>query len=77
MIKLYTRSGCPFCSVVLRTLHARGIPYEERDIGNNKFEQELITRGVKRRVPYLVDDARKKEMSDVQDIMEYLDKHFT
>lgn len=75
MLTLYTRAGCPFCAKVLSVLHARAIPFEEKDITDSAIAEELIARGGKRQAPYLVDDERGVEMYESDAIVAYLLGH--
>lgn len=72
MLTLYTRAGCPFCAKVLSALHARALPFQEKDISNPIVAEELIARGGKRQVPYLVDEASGVEMYESDAIVAYL-----
>lgn len=56
---------------------AQGIVFELKDITvNPAIAEELIARGGKRQVPYLVDDARGVEMYESADIVAYLQEHY-
>jgi glutaredoxin len=76
MLVLYTKTGCPFVRRVLETANGLGLELEERNIADPTVVAELMKRGGKRQVPYLVDDARNVEMYESQDIVEYLRKHY-
>lgn len=73
MLKLYVKTGCPYCAAVLRKLNEDGTSYEELNIGEPQHEEQLIERGGKRQVPYLVDEESGVEMYESADIIEYLD----
>ena len=49
-----------------------GISFEERNIADAEVADELIERGGKRQVPYLVDVEAAVEMYESDDIVEYL-----
>jgi glutathione S-transferase len=72
MITLYVTTNCPYCAVVLHELDELALPYEEKNISDNAIADELIKRGGKRQVPYLVDDLNGIEMYESADIVEYL-----
>lgn len=72
MYILYVKSGCPFCAMVLHTVDELGLTVEERDIASAGIADELVARGGKRMVPYLVDTERSVEMYESADIVDYL-----
>ena len=58
-VKLYTTSSCPFCIRAKRLLEARGIPFEEIDVGNDDaLREEIIQRTGRRTVPQIFVDER-------------------
>ena len=69
---LYVKTGCPWCQKVLDFATEKGIQFELRNIADPTVAQELINRGGKRQVPYLVDEKNRKEMYESADIIEYL-----
>ena len=69
---LYVKTGCPWCQKVLDFATEKGIQFELRNIADPTVAQELINRGGKRQVPYLVDEKNAKEMYESADIIEYL-----
>lgn len=76
MLTLYVKTGCPYCARVLRAVQELDLIIEEKNIGDPKIAAELIARGGKRQVPYLVDDEHKVEMYESEDIAAYLrEKH--
>lgn len=76
MLTLYVKTGCPFCNRVLATGKELGITFEEKNIADDAVVTELITRGGKRQVPYLVDSERGVEMYESGDISAYLREHY-
>ena len=46
--------------------------FEEKNIADDAVAAELIARGGKRQVPYLIDDERNIEMYESADIDKYL-----
>ena len=73
MIVLYSLEQCPYCRRVRNCLEELKIDFEKRDIDlNPAFRSELIDRGGKAQVPYLVDTERGVEMYESGDIMDYL-----
>lgn len=51
-VHLYTSPSCTNCAPVKQRLEQAGIQYEQRDISDNSFKEELFKQGV-RAVPYL------------------------
>ncbi len=76
MLTLYVKTGCPFCAKVLETGKELGITFEEKNIVDDAVATELVTRGGKRQVPYLVDSERNIEMYESADIDAYLREHY-
>jgi|SRR3989344_664497 len=76
MLTLYVKTGCPFCAAVLRKVEELGLAIEEKNIADDTVATELIARGGKRQVPYLVDSERATEMYESGDIVDYLDTHY-
>ena len=58
-VKIYTTSSCPFCIRAKRLLEARGIPFEDIDVGNDDaLREEIIQRTGRRTVPQIFIDER-------------------
>lgn len=76
MLTLYVKTGCPFCHRVLAAGEELGITFEEKNIADDAVAAELIARGGKRQVPYLVDSERGVEMYESDDIIEYLKEYY-
>lgn len=76
MLILYMKTRCPFYYTVLRTGEELGISFEEKDIADEAITAELVKRGGKRQVPYLVDNERGVEMYESRDIDAYLREHY-
>jgi glutathione S-transferase len=76
MLTLYVKTGCPFCHRVLAAGEELGLTFEERNIADDAVAAELVARGGKRQVPYLVDTDRVVEMYESDDIIEYLKEHY-
>ena len=72
MLILYTKTGCQFCEKVLRVATELGISFDERNIADEKNVKELIEKGGKRQVPFLVDEAKGVSMYESDDIVKYL-----
>ena len=72
MLTLYYRPTCPFSKKVLKAAKELGLGLEVRDIGEGMHAEELVTRGGKQQVPYLVDRKHGVEMYESEDIIAYL-----
>lgn len=72
MLTLYVKTGCPFCHKVLAAGEELGLLFEQKNIADYAVATELIARGGKRQVPYLVDSERGVEMYESGDIVAYL-----
>ncbi|MCR4333955.1 MAG: glutathione S-transferase N-terminal domain-containing protein [Patescibacteria group bacterium] len=76
MLTLYVKTGCPFCHKVLAAGEELGISFEQKNIADDAVAAELIARGGKRQVPYLVDSEKSVEMYESDDIVAYLREHY-
>lgn len=74
MLTLYIKTGCPYCLAVLGKVNELGITVVEKNIADENNVRELIEKGGKRQVPYLIDDACGVSMYESADIIEYLNK---
>ena len=77
MLTLYMRPGCPYCAKVLRVSEELGIVFEERNIWDPAVKEELVARGGKSQVPYLVDSDKGVEFYESEAIIEHLHATFT
>ena len=58
-VKIYTTPSCPFCVRAKRLLEARGIPFDEIDVGNDDaLREDIIQRTGRRTVPQIFIDER-------------------
>ena len=62
--------------MVLHELAELAMPFEEKNIADDTVAAELIARGGKRQVPYLVDSETNTEMYESSDIVDYLVKKY-
>ena len=72
MLTLYIKTGCPFCHKVLDAGNELGMTFDEKNIADDAVAAELVARGGKRQVPYLVDSERGIEMYESDAIVAYL-----
>ena len=77
MLTLYMRPGCQYCAKVLITAAELDLTLDERNINNPAIEAELIEKGGKGQVPYLIDSDTGTEMYESDAIVEYLHDTFT
>lgn len=75
MIKLYTKTWCPYCSAVLKKLEEDGTQFEELNIEKEEVLNELMQIGGKRQVPFLVDENNDVSMYESADIINYLEEN--
>ena len=76
MLTLYVKTGCPFCAMVIHKLEDLELAYEEKNIAEQEIADELVERGGKRQVPYLVDTDAELEMYESGDIVKHLDVRY-
>lgn len=74
MPTLYVMTGCQFCAKVLATGEELHIIFDEKNIADPGVAEELIARGGKSQVPYIVDGDT--EMYESDDIVEYLNSKY-
>ncbi|MEX0913021.1 MAG: glutathione S-transferase N-terminal domain-containing protein [Candidatus Paceibacterota bacterium] len=74
---LYHKPTCPYSQDVLEEAGKIGVELKLLNIKSDPaIAEELIARGGKRQVPYLVDESRGVEMYESTDIIEHLKKHY-
>jgi glutaredoxin 3 len=57
-VEIYTTPSCPFCVRAKRLLQARGIPYDEIDVGgDDALRADLVRRTGRRTVPQIFIDG--------------------
>lgn len=77
MPTLYYRPTCAYCQDVLGAAEKIGLELKLLNINSNPaIADELVARGGKRQVPYLVDENNGIEMYESTDIIEHLKKHY-
>ncbi|MAZ56665.1 NrdH-redoxin [bacterium] len=75
MLTLYMKTGCPFCNRVLAVVDRLGLEdVELKDIADDAIATELVEKGGKRMVPYLVDG--ETAMYESEDIVNYLQETY-
>jgi glutaredoxin 3 len=77
MLSLYTKATCPYCHKVIDFAQNNRIALNLKDINfDPSSRQDLVERGGKRQVPYLVDANRQVEMYESDDIVAYLKNNY-
>lgn len=76
MITLYYRPTCPFCRRVMAVIDRLSLEVTMKDISETEVQAELVARGGKSQVPYLIDEALGVEMYESDDIVSHLQKHY-
>jgi glutathione S-transferase len=78
MLTLFYKPSCPFCHRVIDEAETLGIAMNLKDIGaDTEALDELLEKGGKQMVPFLVDTEHGIEMYESVDIIEHLHKHHT
>lgn len=77
MITMYMKPTCPFCRRVAAVIDRLELEVEMKDIAEDEaFATELIEKGGKQQVPYLVDTEHDVAMYESDDIVAHLQKHY-
>ncbi len=76
MLTMYVKTGCPYCARALHVVEELGLHVEQKNIADDAVAAELVARGGKRQVPYLVDTDTGAEMYESEDIADYLEKNY-
>ena len=76
MLTLYIRPGCPYCERVLSEGKKLNLSFEVKDIYAPGVHEELMAKGGKRQMPFLVDTERNVSMYESEDIVAYLKEHY-
>ena len=74
MYTLFYRPTCPYCHKVLNAGESLGVEFDLRNIAEEDHRAELVARGGKQQVPFLVDEQKGVEMYESDDIVEYLER---
>ncbi len=77
MPTLYYKPTCPYCQDVLRSAEKIGLELKLLNINSDPaIGEELVARGGKRQVPYLVDESSGTDMYESEDIIVYLQNNY-
>ena len=72
MLTLYVKTGCQYCAKVLAAGEELGLEFNMKNVSDEAIETELVARGGKLQMPYLVDGQTGVEMYESDDIIAYL-----
>ena len=73
MFTLYYKPSCPFCQRVLQMAENLKAELELKDVSEDEAAlAELIEKGGKQQVPFLVDSEKDVSMYESSDIIEYM-----
>ncbi len=77
MLHLYYKPTCPYCQRVLQANEQIGAKLHLLDVSaSDDLREELVAKGGKKQVPFLVDDEKKTMLYESGDIIEYLRVHY-
>jgi glutaredoxin 3 len=76
MLTLYYRPSCAFCRRVMAVVDRLEIEVDLKDISSEENAAELISKGGKKQVPYLVDTEKSVEMYESDDIVKHLQDNY-
>lgn len=76
MLTIYIQDGCAYCAAVLHKVDELNLNVEKRNIKDAGVIDELLAKGGKDQVPYLVDDEHNVSMYESSAIVDYLDKTY-
>lgn len=77
MMELYQIEHCPYCVKVREKLTQLGLSYIIHNRTNPETEKKMIELGGSRQVPFLVDTEKNVKMYESDDILGYLEEHYT
>jgi glutathione S-transferase len=76
-LTLYDMEGSPYCRKVREVLSELGLPHVVRNVPKGSPKRaELVRRGGKMQVPYLVDPNAGRELYESQDIVAHLEGEY-
>lgn len=77
MVTLYVKATCPFCRRVLAMVDRLDTEVEVKDIvEDTAYEAELLEKGGKKQVPFMVDAAKEVAIYESDDIIAHLQKEY-
>ncbi len=77
MLSLYYKPTCPFCQRVLQMAENLKVELDLKNISEDETARtELIEKGGKQQVPYLVDTEKDISMYESSDIIDYIRENY-
>lgn len=84
MLELYQAEDCPYSEKVRQKLTELGISYvvhnprlHDGEVRNEQTHEELVEFGGEDQIPFLVDQRRGITMYESDDIIDYLEEHYS
>jgi glutaredoxin len=78
MLTLYTKASCPFCQKIMPLIDELGLEVELKDISeHDAYRAELVEKGGKQQVPYLIDTDKDVALYESDDIMDFLEINYS
>lgn len=77
MLTLYFKPTCPFCRRVIAVTERLELEVEMKDITSDEaIVEELIEKGGKKQVPFLVDTDKEAALYESDDIVKHLQDNY-
>jgi glutathione S-transferase len=77
MLTLYYKPTCAYCQNVLAEAENLGVNFRLKDISlDQHLVDELIEKGGKKQVPFLIDDVKGEQLYESADIVSYLNEFY-
>lgn len=87
MLELYQAEGCPYCQKVRDRMTELGLSYvthsprlpgdEGGTVKNEQTQEQMVEIGGQDQIPFLVDHERGESLYESDDIVEYLEEHYS
>lgn len=78
MLELYQYEACPFCMRVRQRMTELELDYIIRNVPRGSQKRQFLRElGGKEQVPFLVDQQRGVRMYESEDIIAYLNEHYS
>lgn len=75
-LTLYVRDNCIFSAMALHKVAELGLMPTIKNLKEPGVVDELVERGGKRQVPYLMDEDRGEDLYGSAEIVDYLDRNY-
>ena len=76
MFVLYVKTGCQYCAKALAAGEDLGLTFDLKNIADAGVAEELVEKGGKRQVPYLVDTDKGIAVYESDAIVAYLHENY-